>query len=166
MEVLVLIIALSQLLMYGKKIQDEKKQKAVHEFAFLNLIVFCASIIFFIFSSQSSTLASVYLLMYFSGNIPPVLYWQSYLKKHFIAPTLQKTGVRTISHFFQKYNISKLEEEIIRQLCEGKANKEISEVLFISLQTVKDHIYRIYQKTDVKSRVQLINLIQSDSEEE
>jgi len=40
-------------------------------------------------------------------------------------------------------------------------NKEISDTLFISLQTVKDHIYRIFQKTDVKNRVQLINLIQS-----
>ena len=166
MEVLVLIIALSQLLMYGNKIQDEKKQKAVHAFAFLNLIVFCASIILFIFSSQSSTLASVYLLVFFSGNIPPVLFWQSYLKKHFIAPTLQKTGARAISKFFQEYNISKREEEVIRQLCEGKTNKEISKALFISLQTVKDHIYRIYQKTDVKNRVQLINLIQGHGEEE
>ncbi len=50
--------------------------------------------------------------------------------------------------------------ESIYQLCAGKTNKEISRALFISLQTVKDHIYRIYLKTNVKNRVQLINLIQ------
>ena len=72
----------------------------------------------------------------------------------------------TWKQFLSEYNISKREEEVIRQLCEGKANREISQALFISLQTVKDHIYRIYQKTDVKNRVQLINLIQSYKEEE
>jgi len=55
--------------------------------------------------------------------------------------------------------ISKREEEVIQQICEGKSNKEISEALFISLQTVKDHVYRIFIKTGIKNRVQLTNLI-------
>ncbi|MBA7679336.1 hypothetical protein ES703_87625 [subsurface metagenome] len=71
----------------------------------------------------------------------------------------------TMTQFLEEYKISKREEEVIQQLCKGKTNKEISETLFISLQTVKDHVYRIYQKTDVKNRVQLINLIQSYREE-
>jgi DNA-binding CsgD family transcriptional regulator len=61
----------------------------------------------------------------------------------------------------EEFKISKRDEEVIQQLCAGRTDKEISAALFISLQTVKDHIYRIYQKTDVKNRVQLINLIQS-----
>jgi len=71
-----------------------------------------------------------------------------------------------MKQFFDEFKISKREEEVIQLLCEGKSNKEISEALFVSLQTVKDHIYRIYQKTDVKNRVQLINLIQSFKSEE
>jgi DNA-binding CsgD family transcriptional regulator len=66
-----------------------------------------------------------------------------------------------MKQFFDEFKISRREEEVIQLLSEGKRNKEISEALFVSLQTVKDHIYRIYQKTDVKNRVQLINLIQS-----
>jgi len=60
---------------------------------------------------------------------------------------------------FEKYNISKREAEIIALICEGRSNKEIEDMLYISLQTVKDHIHRIYKKARVKkNRVQLTNL--------
>ncbi len=160
-EVLVLIIAIPQLLLHAEKIKDEKKQKAVQTFAYLYLFVFCVSIILFFLSNKSTTFGAIYLLVFFSGNIPPVFFWRAYLKKHFIAPTLQKIDSLIMKQFLLEYKISRREEEVIQQLCEGKTNKEISEALFISLQTVKDHIYRIYQKTDVKNRVQLINLLQS-----
>ncbi|UCC39613.1 MAG: helix-turn-helix transcriptional regulator [Candidatus Aminicenantes bacterium] len=166
LEVLVLVVALSQLLIYAKEIKDEKRREAAQIFAYLNLFVFCVRIIFYFLASENNTLAAVYLLVFFSGHIPPVLYWRAYLKKHFIAPALQDIAVLTMKQFLREYKISKREEEVIRQLCEGKTNKEISEALFISLQTVKDHIYRIYQKTDVKNRVQLINLIQGFKGEE
>lgn len=165
LEVLVLIIALSQIFVNAKKIQDEKKQKAVLTFAYLILFIFSASITLFLLANKNSILGAIYILLFFSGNIPPALYWRAYLKKYFIAPVLQKIGSMTMTQFLEEYKISKREEEVIRQLCEGKANKEISETLFISLQTVKDHVYSIYQKTDVKNRVQLINLIQSYREE-
>ncbi len=51
------------------------------------------------------------------------------------------------------------EVEIILEICTGKSNKDISEKLFISLQTVKDHNYRIYSKLGVKTRGQLTNLV-------
>jgi DNA-binding CsgD family transcriptional regulator/uncharacterized membrane protein YozB (DUF420 family) len=165
LEVLVLIVALSQLFINAGKIKDEKKQNAVQTFASLNLVVFCTGVILFLFANESMTVGAVYFLVFFSGNILPVLFWRAYLKKYFIAPVLQKTGPLTMKQFLEEYKISKREEEVIQNLCEGKANKEISETLFISLQTVKDHIYSIYQKTDVKNRVQLINLIQSYREE-
>jgi len=161
LEVLVLTMALSQLFIRATKIKDENKQKAVRVFASLNLIVFCTGIILYFFAHRSHTLAAIHLLVFLSGNIPPLLYWRAYLKKYFIAPLPQETDTLTWNQFLGEYKISRREEEVIRQLCEGKTNKEISDVLFISLQTVKDHVYRIYQKTDVKNRVQLINLIQS-----
>jgi DNA-binding CsgD family transcriptional regulator len=160
LEILVLAMSLSQLYIYANKIKDEHKRKAVRIFASLNLTVFGAGIILYFFASQSHTLAAIHLLVFISGNIPPVLYWRAYLKKHFIAPLPQETDTLTWNQFLEEFNISRREEEVIRQLCEGKTNREISDTLFISLQTVKDHVYRIYQKTDVRNRVQLINLIQ------
>lgn len=61
--------------------------------------------------------------------------------------------------FCTYYEISKREADIILEICTGKSNKAISEKLFITLQTVKDHTHRIYTKTGVKSRVQLSNLV-------
>ncbi len=63
------------------------------------------------------------------------------------------------------YEISKRESEIILEICSGRSNKAISEKLFITLQTVKDHTHRIYTKTGVKSRVQLANLVREKTGE-
>ncbi len=61
--------------------------------------------------------------------------------------------------FCKSYEISNREAEIVLEICTGKTNKAISEKLFITLQTVKDHNYRIYSKLGVKSRIQLTNLV-------
>ena len=49
------------------------------------------------------------------------------------------------------------ELEIAKHVCEGKSNKEIAEALFISQNTVRNHIYNIYKKVGVKNKVELIN---------
>ena len=54
---------------------------------------------------------------------------------------------------------------IIRLLLEGKGNKEITEALFISDDTVKNHIHHVYQKIGIKNRVQLVQCYRSALEE-
>ena len=61
--------------------------------------------------------------------------------------------------FFEKYKISDREKEIVKFLVQGKSNRDIEDILFISLKTVKNHIYNIYKKSDVNSRIQLVNLV-------
>lgn len=51
--------------------------------------------------------------------------------------------------------------EVIELICQGHTNKEIADLLFISVETVKDHNYKIFQKTGVKNRTQLVNFINS-----
>jgi DNA-binding CsgD family transcriptional regulator len=63
--------------------------------------------------------------------------------------------------FVQRYNISPRECEIITALEQGVSNRKLAETLFISAQTVKNHIYHIYQKTGAGNKVQLINLIRT-----
>jgi LuxR family transcriptional regulator, positive regulator of biofilm formation len=46
------------------------------------------------------------------------------------------------------------EKEILRKIADGKANKEIADELGISLNTVKTHVYKIYKKIEVGSRMQ------------
>ena len=55
-------------------------------------------------------------------------------------------------------NLSKKEREIIILISEGRKNKEIADSLCISEQTVKSHISRIFRKTNVNTRSQLVPL--------
>ncbi len=57
---------------------------------------------------------------------------------------------------YQK-RLSTREKEVMEKVINGKKNKEIAEELFISLATVKTHISKIYKKTGVQNRKQLIN---------
>lgn len=57
------------------------------------------------------------------------------------------------------FGISEREAEVVDLLGRGLTNKDIAEKLFISPGTVKNHIYNIYQKTGVQTRVELLNLL-------
>ena len=59
---------------------------------------------------------------------------------------------------FARLDITPREGEIIRLVLQGKTNAEIAAALFISLKTVKHHLYNVYLKLRVKNRVQLVNL--------
>ena len=61
----------------------------------------------------------------------------------------------------ERYGVTAREGEIIRLLLEGKGNKEITEALFISDHTVKNHIHNIYRKLGIKNRVQLVQCYRS-----
>lgn len=52
------------------------------------------------------------------------------------------------------------EIEVVEQIKQGFGNKEIGENLFISVDTVKYHIRKIYEKLQVRGRVELINYYQ------
>jgi DNA-binding NarL/FixJ family response regulator len=61
----------------------------------------------------------------------------------------------------QKNNVqlTKMEYSILILIWEGKSNKGISEVLFISVNTVKTHIKNTFEKFGVRSRNELIVLL-------
>lgn len=51
------------------------------------------------------------------------------------------------------------EQEILELLLDGKSNREIAQLSYISENTVKTHIRSIYSKYDVSSRAELISLL-------
>jgi len=53
--------------------------------------------------------------------------------------------------------LSAREKEILEQLSRGLMYKEIASVLFISQETVRKHVYHIYEKLHVTNRVEAIN---------
>lgn len=71
-------------------------------------------------------------------------------------------GLAVIKLSKKKQNVLKdlsvQERKIFTLIMEGKSNKEISEVLKISLSTVKSHVNSIYTKLDINSRKDVLNL--------
>jgi DNA-binding CsgD family transcriptional regulator len=76
-------------------------------------------------------------------------------------PTFYDKGTLT-DYFKSRFKTTTREDVIIHQAIQGKSNSEIADTLCISVRTVESHLYNIFQKTGVKNRVQLINLIASN----
>jgi len=53
-------------------------------------------------------------------------------------------------------NLSKREQEILSYLAKGYRYKEIADVLFISIETVRTHLRNIYEKLQVRSRTEAV----------
>ena len=56
----------------------------------------------------------------------------------------------------ENLSISKRELEVLQLMAEGLSNKEIAEKLFVSLNTVKTHSSKVFEKLDVKRRTQAV----------
>jgi DNA-binding CsgD family transcriptional regulator len=128
-------------------------RKVISTAIFSIMILQCLPVAFY---KEQLILALIFIFVFFAGHTFLPLYFN-----YGILPGTISEPIRDLSfqEFCKKYEISPRETEIIKEICNGLSNKEISEKLFISLQTVKDHTHRIYIKTNVRSRVQLINML-------
>jgi len=75
---------------------------------------------------------------------------------------IEKEVVLTNSDFVfnqkevEKLGISSRELEVLQLIAGGLSNNEIAEKLFVSLNTVKTHSSKLFEKLDVKRRTQAI----------
>ncbi len=58
-----------------------------------------------------------------------------------------------------KFRITGREQDVIRELSAGLTNKEIAAKLGISVNTVNNHVANIFEKTGVRSRVELLRIL-------
>lgn len=74
--------------------------------------------------------------------------------------SFSKNGpISTGKRINQVDELSKRELEILLYVSKGYKNEEIANTLFISIDTVKKHLYRTYQKLDVKNRVAAVKKV-------
>ncbi len=76
--------------------------------------------------------------------------------------SLEKSIVQEHECQMSKYKFTLKEEEIIELLCTKKmSNKELSDFLYISEGTVKQHLSNIYHKCNVNKRIKVIYLFEN-----
>lgn len=82
----------------------------------------------------------------------------NYAQKQFLLQP--KLSVAVINRNIQ-HPLSQREFEILENIYSGKTNQQMAESLFVSISTVKTHIYNIFLKLDVESRTAAIAKIRS-----
>jgi DNA-binding CsgD family transcriptional regulator len=61
-----------------------------------------------------------------------------------------------IEKIFERCKITLREKEIIGLILREKSNREIEDILYISMNTIKNHVTNIFKKLGVKNRAELI----------
>lgn len=159
LQIITFSIAFFVLFRYGLIMKHKHKKKMVLTFGLVSLFIVILTILLFLFIQPNSIIEKVYMVFFFAGQLPPVIVLSYFLGKYFNTVDSRQTEEMLFDKFISEYQLSKRESEIVTHICMGYTNSQISEMLFISLQTVKDHVYRIYKKTGVKNRVQLVNIV-------
>ena len=150
------------ILLKSRELTDLNQKKAARNFGLIYLLCFGFAFTVtskFVLPYFGPYKVLILIFLYFTLNLPPLLYIRFYLNKYYLKPLNRPETEAESQGFFLKYEISKREQEIILLMLQGKSNNDIQKELFISLHTVKNHIYNIYQKLKVKNRLQISNLI-------
>lgn len=146
---------------YYRKLEDSEEKKFFRQIVFLLLLLLPAIIsdTFFLEYIRFKFFPIVYVLI-------GIMFFNYYIK--IIREGLQSAGSEnpqfTVKKFPKEilgneYGLTQREIEVVELLREGKAYLSIAEELFISVNTVKSHIKKIYQKLNVGNRMELANLI-------
>ena len=145
----------------SNQVNDVNQRNAYRWFAGWYLLITALNLGLLFHTEKHLFLSDLFILTFSGFHLLPVLFLYLYLQNNYVAH-VEDTGFSAkLQRLSDRYGITAREQEIITLICKGMTNQQISDSLFISLQTVKDHTHRIYLKTGVKNRVQLSNLLES-----
>lgn len=74
------------------------------------------------------------------------------------------TGTPRLMRLIDESGLTPRETDILKHIIRGASNQEIAESAFISVHTVRNHIYNIYKKTGIKNCFQLLAYFQQEPE--
>lgn len=155
--------SLLQIFLTGARQLDIKDRNSLRLFGYFYLLYAAGTVFLINMAGRGDMYRSGLILLFFGIHLLPVFFLTLHLDKNYVIAVRRPEFSTSLHGFIEKFDISKRETEVITLICKGQSNQEIGDSLFISLQTVKDHIHRIYLKTGVKNRVQLTNLIRTFS---
>jgi DNA-binding CsgD family transcriptional regulator len=145
---------LIQLLIQSRKENNPTRSKTIRSFAYFYLVLYT----FFFVSGYFPVSPQIFIILATKVlfNLFPVFWIKAFLLKSESAASLA-VDEANMDAVKRKYGITQRESEISKLLLQGKSNKEIADELCIAHHTVKNHIYRLYQKLEVNKRYQLVN---------
>ena len=158
-----IIYLLINSLIHFKDLKNRQFHNFVRQFLIITAI-FCPLIIiniFFHFKKLPWALLNLSTSFFFCiFAFISIIFAVNYLGQ----PTFLDKNHNLTKCFIEKYLLTEREIEVIHLIITGKGNKEIAKLLFISPKTIENHLTSIYQKVNVHSRMQLINLIMTNEE--
>jgi len=81
--------------------------------------------------------------------------WASSSELHFLLEALTRPGMASLQHLANT-PLSARESDVVRCVAEGLTNREIAERLKLTEHTVKNYLFRIFDKLGVSSRVEVV----------
>lgn len=54
------------------------------------------------------------------------------------------------------HSLTKTEIKVLKNIAEGRTNSEIAEINFVSIETIKIHVQRIFRKLEVNNRMKTV----------
>lgn len=146
---------------YQNHIWLKTKRKSVRVLGIVFLVLFLyfafSNLDFYFFDFNIDEFDPIHFLVL---NLWPFFWLKFYYEKYNSGNFSIRTRQGLFNELLLRNKISEREKEIIELIISGKSNKEIEQELFISFNTVKNHIYNIYKKVGVSSRSQLIHFFQ------
>lgn len=141
-------------LLYYRKLEDRIMQKIGLCIGLVSIFFIPAFVIDYLFFQFSMKYTLFTPLFYITWNLFAFYFTIRY---YLMRPRNEfSDNPMPTEEFYEAYKISSREREIIPLLLKGLSNRDIADKAFISLSTVKTHIYNIYRKVGVKSRFQLL----------
>ena len=108
---------------------------------------------------------SVFMLavILLSVNLFPIIWIRFYVRNSSLNLSNTFLNGLNVQNIITKNNLSDREGEIFELIIKGYSNKQIKEKLYISIHTVRNHIYNLYKKLNVSSRGELYKILRENN---
>ncbi len=146
----------------GIKYDSEKKDQEIHRLhletkvqkskmlvGFLTIVLLVLLVIFFIFYNRLRLKTKQLEIDEMRNNIEEYLGEISRLEDD----DCDKKEV-DIKQKIEEYSLSTREAEVLKYISQGMKNQEIADTMFVSLSTIKTHTKNIFDKMDVRNRIE------------
>jgi DNA-binding CsgD family transcriptional regulator len=153
-----ILCALVHLLVEGYNMPDESAKKIALSYGYPYVFLVITALLLMVFPNPYDIHLLAVLFIFI--NTFHYLWYIFCFQKGYGQLSPVAINPATILKAIEEYQLSRREGEVFRLLLEGKENKEIGDLLFISVNTVRNHVHSIFRKLDVGSRRQLFRKCQ------